>query len=97
MLGVESKEECLNKKQGSALNAFYVLQMDDCLDLVPDGYTAFDDEEDIAMNLEPCGSLSTGGSCQCLGKRQQLKNPSSQVADFPAAAPVLEGATLAAL
>ena len=34
--------------------------MDECFDLIPEAFSAFDDAEDISMDLEPCGSLPAG-------------------------------------
>lgn len=44
------------------------MQVDDCFDLIPESFSAFDNADDIGMNLEPCGSLSAGESvstCMC--------------------------------
>lgn len=43
------------------------VQVDECFDLISEAFSAFDDADDIGMNLEPCGSLSAGQLASLLG------------------------------
>ena len=40
--------------------------MDECFDLIPEAFSAFEDAEDISMDLEPCGSLPAGETLMLL-------------------------------